>query len=83
MRRAARVRPPRDFEPPVTLRDEVLCRISYLRPADDCPVYVEYFKRDDEVPHDTCDLHDISWDDRARKAIEELFGRIGRIFRER
>jgi 1A family penicillin-binding protein len=83
MRRAARVRPPRDFEPPVTLRDEVLCRISYLRPADDCPVYVEYFKRDDEVPHDTCDLHDISWDDRARKAIEELFSRIGRIFRDR
>jgi 1A family penicillin-binding protein len=83
MRRAARVRPPRDFEPPVTLRDEVLCRISYLRPTDDCPVYVEYFKRDDEVPHDTCDLHDISWDERARKAIEELFSKIGRVFKGR
>lgn len=83
MRRAARVRPPRDFEPPETLRDEVLCRISYLRPTADCPVYVEYFKRDDETPHDTCDLHDISWDERTRKAIEELFSRIGRVFKRR
>ncbi len=83
MRRAARVRPPRDFEPPETLRDEMLCRVSYLRPTDDCPVYVEYFKRADEAPHDTCDLHDISWDERTRKAIEELFSRIGRVFKGR
>ncbi|MGH9314522.1 MAG: transglycosylase domain-containing protein [Vicinamibacterales bacterium] len=83
MRRAARVKRPRDFEPPDTLHDEVLCRVSYRRPTDDCPVYVEYFKRGDEIPEETCDVHDISWDERARRAIEELFGRIGRVFRER
>jgi 1A family penicillin-binding protein len=83
MRRAARIRRPRDFAPPDGLRDEVLCRISYRRPTEDCPVYVEYFKPGDETPDDTCDIHDVSWDDRARRALEELFGRIGRIFRER
>jgi 1A family penicillin-binding protein len=83
MRRAARVKPPRDFVPPETLRDEVLCRVSYRRPTDDCPVYVEYFKRGDEVPDEICDEHDISWDDRARRAIEELFSKIGRVFRKR
>jgi 1A family penicillin-binding protein len=81
MRRAARVRRPRDFAPPDGMHDELLCRLSYLRPTDACPVYVEYFKRGDEVPDETCELHDLSFEDKARRAIEELIGRIGRIFR--
>jgi 1A family penicillin-binding protein len=83
MRRAARVKRPRDFEPPGTLHEEVLCRLSYLRATDDCPVYVEYFKRGDRVPEDTCDMHEIAWDERAKRAIEDLFDRIGRVFRDR
>lgn len=81
MRRTARRLRPRDFEPPEGLHDEVLCRVSYLRPTEDCPVYVEYFKPGDDVPDETCPLHEITWEERTRRALEELVGRIGRIFR--
>ena len=50
MRRAARTRPPERFEPPSGLQEVPLCRVSYLRPVEGCPIYTEYFKPDDEAP---------------------------------
>ena len=85
MRQAVRVREAREFEPPVTLRDEPLCRISYMRPVEGCPVYTEYFKEGDHVPGSLCQIHRGSVKQRVRRAVEGFlsgFGkRIGRIFR--
>ena len=50
MRRTARWRPAGEFDRPAGLQDEVLCRISYARPVDGCPIYTEYFKEGDEIP---------------------------------
>ena len=85
MRQALRSRRPEEFEPPPTLRDEPLCRISYLRPVEGCPVYTEYFKDGDQVPGRLCPIHQGSIKQRVRRAVEGLFSglgkRIGRIFR--
>ena len=49
MRRTARIlRPPSSCCPPAS-REEELCRVSHLRPVEDCPTYVEYFKEGDDV----------------------------------
>ena len=51
MRRArAQRRPPQEFEAPPGLREEQLCRVSYLRPVEGCPVYTEYFKEGRRCP---------------------------------
>jgi 1A family penicillin-binding protein len=85
MRQAVRYRPAQEFEIPPTLRDEQLCRISYLRPVEGCPVYTEYFKEGDQVPGRLCPIHQGSIKQRVRRAVEGFFSglgkRIGRIFR--
>ncbi|MEP6915651.1 MAG: PBP1A family penicillin-binding protein, partial [Acidobacteriota bacterium] len=42
MRRASRRRVPLEFAVPSGLVEEPLCRVSYLRPVEGCPVYTEY-----------------------------------------
>ena len=81
MRRAARIRRPGSFEVPATLHEELLCRLSYLRPVEECPTYVEYFKEGDERPSAKCDLHGGSFEDRAGRAIDRFFNRMGRRLR--
>jgi 1A family penicillin-binding protein len=81
MRRTARRLPSPAFEVPATLRDEELCRMSYQRPVDGCPTYVEYFKEGDEVPSRLCPLHEGSLKQRARRALEGFFNTIGRGIR--
>lgn len=85
MRAAARRRPPQEFTRPRGLDTVTLCRVSYLRPLDDCPTYVEYFKRGDDVPDRMCPVHQGSWQQRAERAVEGLvdkaWGRIKGIFR--
>jgi 1A family penicillin-binding protein len=87
MRRAARTRPPQEFEPPAGLRERELCRMSYLRPVDGCPTYVEYFKEGDEVPSQRCPLHDGSFGQQAERAFDELLQAVERrlknIFKRR
>ncbi len=78
MRDAARRRRPDAFEAPSGLRDEVLCRISYLRPVEGCPVYTEYLKEGDEVPGRLCPLHSGSVKQRVRRALEGFFSGLGR-----
>ena len=84
MRQALRHRPAAPFAPPASLRDEPLCRISYLRPVDGCPTYDEYFKEGDTVPGRLCPIHKGSVKQRVRRAVEGFFSgmgrRIGRIF---
>ena len=57
MRRASRLVRPGAFAPPDGMRAVELCRISYLRPVDGCPVYTEYFKAGDDVPSAHCQIH--------------------------
>jgi 1A family penicillin-binding protein len=81
MRRAARVRPPAEFEVPAGLKERELCRMSYLRPVDGCPTYVEYFKEGDAVPERRCPIHEGSFEQRADRAFDELLDAIGRKLR--
>jgi penicillin-binding protein 1A len=81
MRRTSSVRPSRDFEPPPGLRERELCRISYLRPLEGCPTYVEYFKKDDDVPRRMCPLHEGSLKQEARRVLGDLLGALGRRIR--
>ena len=84
MRQALQSRPGSEFEPPATLRDEPLCRISYLKPVEGCPIYTEYFKKDDHVPGRLCPIHQGTVKQRVRRAVEGFLSglgkRIGRIF---
>jgi penicillin-binding protein 1A len=85
MRQAVRSRRARDFEAPATLRDEPLCRISYLRPVEGCPTYTEYFKERDQIPGRLCPIHEGSVKQRVRRAVEGFFSglgkKIGNIFK--
>ena len=67
MRQALRSRPGGEFAVPAGLHDEPLCRISYLRPVEGCPIYTEYFKEGDQVPGRLCPIHQGS-DQAARAA---------------
>ncbi|HVR70895.1 MAG TPA: PBP1A family penicillin-binding protein [Vicinamibacteria bacterium] len=81
MRRASRVVRASEFEPPPGLRERELCRLSYLRPLEGCPTYVEYFKEDDAVPRRMCTLHQGSLKEEARRAVGEVLGALGRRLR--
>jgi 1A family penicillin-binding protein len=72
MRRTARVLKPGPFAVPDGLRDEELCRVSYLRPVEQCPIYTEYFKDGDHVPGRLCPIHKGSFKQRTQRAIEGL-----------
>ncbi len=78
MRRTARRRPPESFEPPSGLREAQLCRVSYLRPVEGCPVYTEYFKQDDEIPSRLCPIHQGTVKQRVTRAIEGFFSGLGK-----
>ena len=82
MRRASRLRPPREFVVPDGLKEEELCRVSYLRPVEGCDAYVEYFKTDDKVPGRLCPLHEGSIKQRVRRAVEGFLGMLGRRIKE-
>ncbi|HUE88092.1 MAG TPA: PBP1A family penicillin-binding protein [Vicinamibacterales bacterium] len=82
MTRAARVLPARGFTPPASLHQQDLCSVSYLRPTEHCPVYREYFKRDDEVPGGTCRVHRApSIQERLRDTVRGWLDRLKGIFR--
>jgi 1A family penicillin-binding protein len=73
MARAARLRPPHQFNPPSTVERMSLCRVTHLVPTELCPTYSEYFKAGDAVPTETCNVHRPP----ARTAAEV----IGGVFR--
>ena len=82
MRRTAKLMTPGEFERPSGLRDEELCRLSHLRPVQDCPTYIEYFKDGDQVPGRLCELHKGTLKQRARRAVEGFFRGLGRRLSE-
>lgn len=77
MRRAARRRQPGAFAVPSGLRDEALCRVSYLRPVEGCPVYTEHFKEGDDVPTRLCPVHRGTVKQRVKRAFEGVLSAIG------
>ena len=81
MRRTARRLPANGFEPPDNLRREQICMLSYHRALEGCPSYIEYFKDGDSVPTQLCEIHKGSLQQRAERAIQGLFGAIGRSIR--
>ena len=78
MRRAVRRRPPQPFEVPAGLTETELCAVSYQRPVEGCPVYLEYLKDGDDSPGRLCTLHQGSIKQRVRRTIEGLFSGLGR-----
>jgi penicillin-binding protein 1A len=81
MRRTSRSLTPRPFTPPPSLRGVEMCPISYNRPVEGCPTYVEYFKDGDSVPSQLCPIHPGSFKQEAERAVRDLFGAIGRGIR--
>ncbi len=77
MTHAARVVPPGQFEVPDGLRAVPLCQVSYLQPMQNCPVYTEYFKRGDSIPSRLCPIHGGSLGQRAERAVQGVFSKIG------
>jgi 1A family penicillin-binding protein len=81
MRKASSVVRPSAFEPPPGLTERELCRISYQRPLEGCPTYVEYFKEDDDVPRRMCPVHEGTLKQEARRAVDEVLGALARRLR--
>jgi penicillin-binding protein 1A len=81
MRRVQRLVPSRPFDVPAGLEPHELCLISYQRPVDGCPTYVEYFKKDDSVPTELCPLHEGSFKQEAEKVVDGLVRAIGKGIR--
>ena len=78
MRRAVQRRPAEEFDVPAGLHGEQLCHVSYLRPVEECPVYIEYFKENDDVPSRLCPLHRGTVKQRVRRAFEGILSGLGR-----
>jgi membrane carboxypeptidase/penicillin-binding protein len=78
MRRTQRELPAGDFEPPPGLVPHELCRVTYLRPVEQCPTYVEYLKEDDELPPGRCALHRGNLKERVSRAVDRFLEGLGR-----
>ena len=63
---------------PTGMRAVELCRVSYLRPVDGCPIYTEYFKAGDAVPSAHCQIHSGNLARRARTRDRTRRGRPAR-----
>lgn len=87
MKRVARERPSGEFKAPPDMHAEELCKVSYLKPVEGCPVYTEYFKDGDKVPTELCPIHRGTFKQRATRAVEGFFrslgGRIAALFKRR
>ena len=63
--------------PPADLHPEELCRLSYQRPVEGCPTYIEYLKEGDEIPTRLCTLHPGTFKQKAHRAIQGIFTALG------
>ena len=73
--------PAEPIAPPADLRSEELCLISYQRAVEGCPTYIEHFKEGDEIPSRLCTVHAGSLKQQVQKAVQGLFGALGRGIR--
>jgi penicillin-binding protein 1A len=74
----ARTRPAREFEVPDDLEEVQLCKVSYLRPVEGCPVYTEYFKKGDAIPSRLCPIHQGNVKQQLKRAVQGFFAGLGR-----
>jgi penicillin-binding protein 1B len=81
MRRVSPRLPAEPFTPPSNLRSEELCLLSYQRPVEGCPTYTEHFKDGDEIPSRLCTMHEGNLKQEVQRAVQGLFGAIGRGIR--
>ena len=81
MRRAARIRTPGDFEAPGGLTQVTLCRVSYQKPVEGCPTYTEYLKPDDTAPGKLCAVHQGTFKQHVRRAVEGFMSGLGKRIR--
>jgi 1A family penicillin-binding protein len=81
MRRTARRLPAAEFEAPPNLHPHELCLLSYQRPLDGCPTYIEYFKEGDSVPTQLCPIHSGSFKQETERVVRGIFGAIGKGIR--
>ncbi|MFN7917056.1 MAG: PBP1A family penicillin-binding protein [Vicinamibacterales bacterium] len=77
MKRIARARPAQDFVVPPGIHEQEMCAVSYLRPVEECPTYVEYFKDIDEIPSALCPIHQGTLKQRATRAVQGFFRSLG------
>jgi hypothetical protein len=77
MKRTARAVPPDEFPVPPGLKAEELCSVSYLKPVDECPTYLEYFKEGDTIPSALCPIHRGTLKQRAARAMQGLLRSLG------
>jgi penicillin-binding protein 1A len=77
MKRIARAHPAEAFPVPAGLHAEELCSVSYLRPVEQCPTYLEYFKDNDDVPSALCPVHQGTLKQRATRAVQGLLRSLG------
>jgi penicillin-binding protein 1A len=78
---AARKRGAKAFTPPPGMSEELLCRLSYLKPVENCPTYTEHFKEGDDVPGKLCPIHKGSVKQQIKRAVQGFFGKLKGIFK--
>jgi penicillin-binding protein 1A len=78
---AARKRGAKAFTPPSGMREEMLCRLSYLKPVENCPTYTEHFKEGDDIPGQLCPIHKGSVKQQIKRAVQGFFGKLKGIFK--
>jgi penicillin-binding protein 1A len=75
---ATRTRPAREFTPSSEMEEVQLCKVSYLRPVEGCPLYTEYFKPGDGIPSRLCPIHQGTVKQQFKRAVQGFFSGLGR-----
>jgi len=75
---AVRTRGADAFEAPDGLQEVQLCKVSYLKPVETCPVYTEYFKEGDQIPTRLCPIHQGTMKQDLRRAVQGFFSGLGK-----
>jgi penicillin-binding protein 1A len=78
IRRTTRIKPAGNFARPSGVTGVPLCRVTYERPVEQCPVYTEYFKSGDSVPGRLCTVHRATLEQRIERAVEGFFSGVGK-----
>jgi membrane carboxypeptidase/penicillin-binding protein len=78
MRRTAKILPPSPNAPPAAMQPRELCAVSYQRPVDTCPTYIEHFKHGDSEPRRLCTVHKGNLKQQAQRAVQGILSAIGR-----
>jgi penicillin-binding protein 1A len=75
---AAKKRGAREFIPGAEMQEVQLCKVSYLKPVEGCPVYTEYFKPGDDIPSRLCPVHQGNVKQQLKRAVQGFFSGLGR-----